>query len=457
MLNYTLALFSSGYPVAEVMKRLGSQSYFSPYHKFYKRISVLINGYGYKIKSAVSSTLNKITIKPFKEFLIRLTQAISYGDDMAQFLEQELNTSLASFQAVNERKQESMNTFLALYGTLSSALVFLIVDITILAVLYSIGESLINLFTVAVVLISLMMTLVVYAVYKPYAKMIYPPHIYLISTVLIGVTAFLILFQREPFIAVFSGIVLLGLGAKLRFEEAKLERLEKDYLVFVRYFSRTFDVVKNLPESLLGVLRGELGLMKTYVKKMYNRTLLGIDKLLIFKLMSTESRSHLISMGNTVISSTIEAGGDLGFIGENLSRLLQALYNIRQRREQNGRAFETTMYTLQLTSAAVGGALVAIVGVFINLFSSIAQYSIFSLGSVNIQQVQTIILLVLIFLSYTNGFTICVAHGKPLPICIFYIGVLLLITVGGYEITLILTQRIFTTLFSPNGVLAPPS
>ncbi|MEM3795157.1 MAG: flagellar protein FlaJ, partial [Thermoprotei archaeon] len=121
MIAFSQALFSSGYPVAEVLVRLGSQQYFSPYHRYYKRISNLVNGFGYKISVAIGAILNQVSIKPFKDYLVRLSQAISYGDDLVVFLGRELKTAMAFFEAVNSRKQESMNTFLALYGTLNSA------------------------------------------------------------------------------------------------------------------------------------------------------------------------------------------------------------------------------------------------------------------------------------------------------------------------------------------------
>jgi len=85
--------------VAEVLKRLGSQEYFSPYHHYYKRISNLVNGFGYKISVAISAVLSQVSIRPFKEYLVRLSQAISYGDDLVDFLGRELRTSMAFFEA----------------------------------------------------------------------------------------------------------------------------------------------------------------------------------------------------------------------------------------------------------------------------------------------------------------------------------------------------------------------
>ncbi|MEM0121478.1 MAG: flagellar protein FlaJ [Thermoprotei archaeon] len=458
MIAFSQALFSSGYPVAEVLVRLGSQQYFSPYHRYYKRISNLVNGFGYKISVAIGAILNQVSIKPFKDYLVRLSQAISYGDDLVVFLGRELKTAMAFFEAVNSRKQESMNTFLALYGTLNSALVFLIVDITVLAVLYGIGVSLIVLLSVAVAMISLMMTLVVYALYKPYARLIFPRHAYLTSSV-VGIVGLALVFlgRNLPYI-VGAGALMLGMGIYYRAIERSIEKIEGDYLVFVRYFSRTFDVVSNVPESLLGVLRGELGAVRGLVKKMYNRILLGVDKRIVFETMSVESRSHTVSMSNAVVSSTLEAGGNLGSIGESLAQLLEMLFNIKKRREQNGRTFETTVYTLQLTSSAVGGALLAIVSIFSKLFQAIAAYNVFSIGNVNIQEVSFVVLMVLLLLCFTNGFTIAVAYGKPTPLAVYYIGILLILTVVSYDATLTLTRNLFSSLFSPGGIIqSPPS
>jgi flagellar protein FlaJ len=457
MIGFSQALFSSGYPVAEVIRKLGEQRHFSPYHKYYRRIGNLVTGFGYKISAAIGAVTGQVRIKPFRDYLLRLSQAISYGDNLVEFLNRELKTSMAVFQAVNDRKQESMNTFLALYGTLNSALVFLIVDITVLAVLYGIGTSLIAVLSLGVVLVSALMTLVVYVLYKPYARMVFPSHAYIMSVAVGSVAAAVVWLTRSPVWVAVSGAGMLALGGYFRTVERGIKKVEADYLIFVRYFSRTYDVVKNIPEALLGVLRGELGTVRALVKKMYNRITLGVDKRVVFDVMSLESRSNTVSMSNSVVSSTIEAGGDLGFVGENVSSLLELLSNMEKRRDQNGRTFETTVYTLQLTSSAVGGALIAIVSVFASLFQAISVYDVFPVSQVSISVVEVLVFMVLLFLCYTNGVTVVVAYGRPLPMAVYYIGVLLLITVGSYEATLTLTHSLFSSLFQPGGVVQPPT
>jgi flagellar protein FlaJ len=457
MATFSLALFSSGFPVEEVLHRLGSQQYFSPYDGYYKRISNLVSGYGFKISAAVTNTLKLVGVTPFKQFLIRFSQAISYGDNLVDFLSRELETESTIFRAVNERKQEGMNTFLALYGTLNSALVFLIVDITILSVLYNLGASFVVLLSVAVSMVSVLMTLVVYVLYKPYAKMIFPRHGYAMSVAALVSSAVLITVFRTPLTIFVSGVGLLCLGIYFKLNERTIDRIERDYLVFVRYFTRTFDVVGTLKHSLLSVLRGELGTMRDIVKRMQVRSDLGVDKIKIFRIMGEETKSHMVLMGNAVLASTLEAGGNIGYVGEKLSSLMEMLLNIRGRREQNGKTFETTVYILQGTSAAVGGALISIVDSFVKLFSSLATYSIFNVGNANIPEVEFLVLMILVLLSYTNGFAVSIAYGKPMATSVFYIGLLLALTLVSYEAALLLTNSIFSSITLSGQLTQPPT
>lgn len=457
VLGFSLALFSSGYPIEDIIKRLGDYDNFPPYNKYFKRISRLVTGYGFKISSGISNSLKEVQVAPFKEFLIRFSQSISYGDSITEFLERELKTASAIFQSTNERKQESMNTFLSLYGTLNSALVFLMVDVTIMSVLYSINSDLIVLLTAALGVVSGMMTLTIYFVYKPFSKMIFPSRAYAMAVVALAATLAPILIFRTPIVIFGSSVVLICLGIYFRIMERAEEKIERDYLVFVRYFSRTYVAVGTVPHSLLGVLRGELGSMRPLVKRMYNRCLLGIDKRKLFTLMSEESRSQMVMMGNAVMGSTLEAGGDVGFIGNTLSVLMEMILNIRIRREQNAKAFETTIYTMQMTSAAVGGALIAVVGVFAQLFSQTSTYSVFDIGQANIPALTFDVLVLLVILSYTSGFAICVAYGKPLALSIFNIGILLVVTIVSFEVAHQLAEGIFSGLFQNGGLASTPS
>ena len=278
VLSFSLALFSSGYPIEDIIRRLGDYDNFPPYNKYFKRISRLVSGYGFKISSAISNSLKEVKVAPFKEFLIRFSQSISYGDSIVEFLERELKTSSTIFQSTNERKQESMNTFLSLYGTLNSALVFLMVDVTIMSVLYSIGSSLIILLTVTLGVVSSMMTLVIYFVYKPFSKMIFPTRAYALALLSLGATVVPILIFQTPIVIFGAAVVLICLGIYFKIMERAEERIERDYLVFVRYFSRTYVAVGTLKHALLGVMRGELGSMKPLVKRMQNRSESGLTR-----------------------------------------------------------------------------------------------------------------------------------------------------------------------------------
>ena len=55
-------------------------------------------------------------------------------------------------------------------------------------------------------------------------------------------------------------------------------------------------------------------------------------------MMSEESRSQMVMMGNTVMGSTLEAGGDVGFIGNTLSLLMEMIleYQDQARAEREG-------------------------------------------------------------------------------------------------------------------------
>jgi Archaeal flagella assembly protein J len=170
-------------------------------------------------------------------------------------------------------------------------------------------------------------------------------------------------------------------------------------------------------------------------------------------LIGDESGSVLVSILSKVLYETISMGGNVMIIGEILSKIGDSVLNIRSRKEQNGRAFETSIYALQTASAGVSAALISIVGMLNNIFSTQNVSTVFSFSEVNIDMISRIFLIILLILSFSNGIAITLAYGKSLYVSLYFIGILIILSSISYHIVLILTGNIFKELVSPSGLL----
>lgn len=456
MIAFMLALFSSGVPPEIVILHLAKENSFEPYAKVARKIKNLISGYRYKFSSAISYTVRNLNIKYLKEFLIRLSQAVTFGDDMIEFLSREIDFSLSEYNAASARLIESMNNFLTVYATLNSSLTFLIADITILSLIYNGGIQLISQLTVLSITLLGNLTLVMYLLYKPENYMRYNIIDKLILALLITFSIIFVTTYTSYITLIIIGIILTIIGFRYRMFENKINNIERYFLLFVRYFSRNYAIVSNLKESLMAVLRGDLGDAKPLVKKAINRLIMGVNKEKVFRLMGEESKSVLVTMLSKVLYETISMGGNILVVGEILSKIGDSILNIRARKEQNGRAFETSIYALQTASSGVSAALISIVGMLNTIFSVQNVSTVFSFSQVNIDLISRIFLIILFTLSFANGIAITLAYGRSLYVSLYFIGILLIFSAITYHIVLILTGNIFKALSSPSGILQLP-
>lgn len=457
LLLYMLALFTADLPPAVIVSLVASLDYLREYSAIFKKLDILINGFKYKFSIAINILASKERILPLRDFLIRFSQALSHGDDMQAYLEREINMTVSEYEANMMRKIDSMSNFLSIYGTLSSSLIFLMVNLTLISILFNIGTKGLELFSISLVMIILLMTLIVYLFYKPETYVIYKRREkYLTVSLILPVLIITILMHT------FVSIILLGseflvLGIYFRSKERKLDILERHYVTFVTYFSRTYSIVNNLKEAFSSILRGDIGKMRPLVISAYSRLEFGIKKSIIFELMGEESGSVLILMMNRILASTIEYGGNVRHIGDILAKVGTSLLNIRAKREQNGRAFEASVYALQASSSAIGGTLISLLGIFEKIFSFNIVSNIFTLGKVNISLLSLLILFILIVISFANGIAITIAYGKSIYSGMYFIGILIIITVVAFHFSYILTSGIFNTVFKGLPKVSPSS
>lgn len=246
--------------------------------------------------------------------------------------------------------------------------------------------------------------------------------------------------------------MLIAIGMRYRILDSKINSMERHYLLFIRYLAQNYALVGNLQESIISVMRGDLGNARELVKRMVRRLKFGVDDERVLNLAGKESRSVLISIINMILYKTVSAGGNMMIVGEVLNKVGDTILNIRARKEQNGRAFETSIYTLQVSTAAVSAAIIAVVGILSLIFSSQNVSTVFQFSPVNIGLVERLLLIMLVFLSIANGIAISIAYGKSIYVSLYFIGILMAMSAISYHIVLVFTNHLFASFFSSSPI-----
>jgi Archaeal flagella assembly protein J len=445
------SLFSAGLSPEEVVFALSKDGFFSPYSKYFSKVSNLIKGYRFKFSTAISKTIKSIKSRYFKEFVFGFSQAVTYGDNMESYFSREIEVALNEYNSAMFRKIESLNNFLSIYITLNSSLVFLLSSITILALLYESGEYLVNLMLLLALTVITNMTLALYFIYKPESYINYKLMDKLLFLAVISVILVFSVLGNYFLIAILGAMAfVIGLWFKLK--EDRIWNLERNYVLFVRYFCRTYTIVGNIYESFSTVLRGDLGRSKELIKNAQVRLNYGVSKRKIFNLISEESKSILVGMVNKILISSIEVGGKMGDVGDILGKIGDTILNLRLRRDQNGRAFESSVYALQTSVSAIASSLIYIVSFLSQLFSLPFTGNIFQFTPLDLNTLQVYFSLILVSLSISNGIGIAIAYGRSLNYSLYFIGILTMISSIAFHIVFILVQGLFSSLNIPSNV-----
>jgi flagellar protein FlaJ len=169
----------------------------------------------------------------------------------------------------------------------------------------------------------------------------------------IGAVLFLLNVLPTPIIISIAGGPLIVPGLLARKLDAKVRKLDDYYPAFVRHIGDVYSTVGSLGQSLKSVLRSDFGILSKYIEATANRVMSRIGIQDAFDLFSQDTGSILISSGNTAIANAMMKGADMLAVGSKLSDITTKFLEIRRKRLQTAKAFESTIMIMHVLTLAV--------------------------------------------------------------------------------------------------------
>jgi flagellar protein FlaJ len=169
----------------------------------------------------------------------------------------------------------------------------------------------------------------------------------------IGAVLFLLNILPTPIIISIAGGPLIVPGLLARKLDAKVRKLDDYYPAFVRHIGDVYSTVGSLGQSLKSVLRSDFGILSKYIEATANRVMSRIGIQDAFNLFSQDTGSILISSGNTAIANAMMKGADMLAVGSKLSDITTKFLEIRRKRLQTAKAFESTIMIMHVLTLAV--------------------------------------------------------------------------------------------------------
>lgn len=421
---------------ADLLKTAGAAG-FGVYSKTAASIYNLGLKWQYGLATATGIIAGQTQSEEFKLFLMKLEQVVRLGDSMKDFLKHERGALVNAYAAAYERSMESLKLLLGMFSTLMSTASFMIAAMMIMSMIGGGDAEAIVGVMFAVIAGLAAFVYMLYTVF-PKDKSVDEsgPHLNKFKRlflpclgagaglgVLLTVTS---LVTPELAIAA-AGVPILVPGYLARKAESGIKKLDESYPPFIRHLTEIYATVGSLGQSLKTVVRSDFGTITTHAKAMLNRVLNKVTLEDVFELFSRDSGNLMITASNKIVATSMVKGAVLTEVGETLAQLASRFNDLRKKRQQVSKAFESTVFILHLLTVAILGFMKGLFEFFSRIFNSLEGIGVGVIQPLSPETMAIVLPTMIVALAAINGAIIKVSQGGLYKTIWFNIGLLLVL------------------------------
>lgn len=426
----------------ELIKTARDTSY-GRYTTAFKEVYQLGVGWGYGVSRSLEMVAEKVSIDKtdhLKQLLIKLAQVIRLGDALKTFFIDELKSTLVSYAIVYERKLENEKLFLEMFYTLMSTAAFMIAANSIMSMLMG-QENSEGILLMSFMGVTASMSAFVFMMYVmfPRDKLGYATadedlkfrfKVYIAVGAGAGIGMVLLITQLLP-----TSIVMGVAAAPLLYPgliaiklEQKVKMLNDWYPEFVRHFGEIYATLGTVGGTLEAVLRSDFGPLQEHLEHFKNRIKHRVDQKLAFELFSRDTGSQIVANGNEVISYAMDKGGDMNIAGNYVSDITVKINELRSKRAQTAKTFETIIIVLHALTLAVFGLMNKLTTIFYELVSTVdIQTDTLKLTPINPEFMAMMMPAMVLMTSVVSAMALKVSQGGLYKTVFYHIGLLMII------------------------------
>jgi flagellar protein FlaJ len=210
--------------------------------------------------------------------------------------------------------------------------------------------------------------------------------------------------------------------------EQRVRQLNEWYPQFIRHFGEIYATVGSVGGALEAVLRSDFGPLQENIQRFKNRIKHRIEQKVAFELMSRDTGSEIIANGNEVISNAMDKGGNLNIAGNQVSEITVKINELRAKRAQTAKTFETIIIVLHALTLAVFGLMNKLTGIFYELVSTVdVSNDTLQLTPIDPQFMAMMMPAMIIMVSAISAMALKVAQGGLYKTVFYHVGLLIVI------------------------------
>ena len=443
---------------------------YGDYDSILKRIAVLAVDWGYGFARAIRFVALRLRNRVFRDFLLRLGEVLSIGEEPAKFLDIERRALLTEFQAHYFRVLEASKLLLGVYTSCVSSAIFIVITFMIYIFLFPIPP---NFIVVMYVAIAMSLSTLLYILYRVLPrdrvthnlKVKIPEKVRYRSLLMISLGLSVILgvivnsILKNTYLALsIASTALLIPGLYARRIEKRIREIDSFFSIFIRSFGLTYSTIPHTPTALESTLRSDYGPLTKYLRRLLARLKVGVDPKVAWYYFIGETWSEVVRRNVNILVDSINTGADLAKVGTVLSETTFRILDIKKQRTQLSKAFESTIYVVHTLFIAIMSFVMSLLTIFSNIIGKLQTIgelaSVIPFRYVSLDVVFNTTPFFVITLSVINALVIKIAQGGmyetlwvPLAMLLMLSGLVM------FGVNLI-SNTIFSSLAGITGVMS---
>ncbi|MEJ5292641.1 MAG: type II secretion system F family protein [Candidatus Methanosuratincola sp.] len=428
--------------------RVSSRTRYGAITRVMKRIGALVD-LGIELQRACEISRKDMKTPYLRDFLQRFSQIAKMGEDMITFLTKEYNSFMTMYTSEMERTLTRLKRFTEAYSAILSSSVLIVLILVFTSVLWGAGVEATGYVMPAILVIYAIFAFIFY-VSSPCARRISPHYLEkdlastirlsrLVLKITVGVNLLLIMMLTLQLIplavgslgAALSGLPALLIGYMGLKRTRGMSSLDERFPEFVTMLTTSLSTTgTSLTYAFREISRLDFGSLSRFIKKMYSRLEIGIEKAIAWDALKKEISSDLISIHSEAIAEANRLGAPAKLYGPLIANSSLFSLTLRRRVEETAALMKGIVVPMHPILCAIMGLIMAILTQFIAIFSQFEQQGLPVIFATvpSLASIEAYIYIVLGTLTFVNAFVLHEIGGEQEFDLTFYLG--LFITTG---------------------------
>ena len=328
-----------------LFKLFAEKTVFRNISEIFKKIHVLVDVWRYGHAEACETACRHAVSKVFKTFLIRMSQSISSGEDLEDFIRREYRNFMASYPEERERMLDRLRKFCDAYTSVFSSTTLICVTILLAVIFYSF-KLMIEIAIIGLTSVSMLLFLfswIMFSQARPDSilpKGDKPARRRTLERINLALLASLPAIYLLPLLdQLFFKVALMGIpmmvgGFLGRRYVGRIKACEQHYPSFLRQVASICSAGIPVKTALKDAVNVNYGPLNRAVRRLYAKLNLRISSDIAWRSFEIEVDSQLISRVNSVFTDVLYRGGNV----REVAKLIESMYfvytTLRRRRYQ---------------------------------------------------------------------------------------------------------------------------